>query len=158
MRNALLAAGLALVLSPFAFAGETWLRIDRPDASLRADLPDTAIEYPGFVWLPDTDLAVRHGRAGERLHAVVEPFGMRVAQIIGGMFGGAFFDLQGCHGQCNPSKGLEPVNARAAKTCRDLAPGIQARLQKTQAGAARCRWFYDGRWPIKSARTGAPCA
>lgn len=78
MRNALLAAGLALVLSPFAFAGETWLRIDRPDASLRADLPDTAIEYPGFVWLPDTDLAVRHGRAGERLHAVVEPFGMRV--------------------------------------------------------------------------------
>lgn len=78
MRNALLAAGLALVLSPLSFADETWLRIDRPDASLRADLPDAAIEYPGFIWLPDTDLVVRHGRAGERLHAVAEPFGMRV--------------------------------------------------------------------------------
>ncbi len=78
MRNAFFAAGLALVLSPFAFAGETWLRIDRPDASLRADLPDAAIEYPGFVWLPDTEAAVSHRRAGERLHAVAEPFAMRI--------------------------------------------------------------------------------
>lgn len=78
MRNALFAAGLALVLSPFALAGETWLRIDRPEASLRAELPASAIEYEGFVWLPDTGSALRRGLAGERVHAVVDPFGLSI--------------------------------------------------------------------------------
>ncbi|MBY6204198.1 S8 family serine peptidase [Halomonas denitrificans] len=78
MRNVFFAAGLALVLSPYALAGETWLRIDRPDASLRADLPAAAIEYPGFVWLPDDTGAFRHQRAGGRLHAVADPFAMRI--------------------------------------------------------------------------------
>ncbi len=78
MRNAFFAAGLALALSPFALAAETWLRIDRPDASLRAELPASAIEYEGFVWLPDTGSALRRGLAGGRLHAVANPFDMRI--------------------------------------------------------------------------------
>lgn len=49
------AATLTLaLLAAHAAVAEPWLRIDQPDAALRARLPAQAIDYGGFVWLPQS--------------------------------------------------------------------------------------------------------
>ena len=69
-------------------AAETWLRIDRPDAAVRAQLPAEAIDYGSFVWLPAPANALPDpARGASRSHRVEDPFALPL--------GGRAVDLAG---------------------------------------------------------------
>lgn len=71
-----LTAALALVsLSTFA---ETWVRIDRPDPALRQALPESAIEYPGFVWLPEAEVNALPASTASATRRKTHPFAIRI--------------------------------------------------------------------------------
>ncbi|MFW5926616.1 MAG: S8 family serine peptidase [Wenzhouxiangella sp.] len=75
-----LIASLALVLASgliwinSAHAGEDWLRIDQPGPELRSSLPDAAIDYGEFVWVPAeaADASLRTGST----RVIENPFAM----------------------------------------------------------------------------------
>jgi serine protease AprX len=61
-----------------ATSGNDWLRIDRPTAAERDQAPDTAIDYGGFLWLPESAARSMTLPSGERVQRVANPFALRV--------------------------------------------------------------------------------
>jgi len=77
---AVLAAVLWLACAPAAGEAGAWLRVDPGPEDARAPLPEGAIVYPGFVWLPEAAAAgVAPGRVQAR---VADPFAMRVGEYV----------------------------------------------------------------------------
>lgn len=68
---------LALLCCGTSLHAETWLRVDRPSAQLRANLPAGAIDYGAFVWMPQTstpddDLGAQVLRSENPFHLVID--------------------------------------------------------------------------------------
>ncbi|NDY94265.1 S8 family serine peptidase [Wenzhouxiangella limi] len=82
LRHNMLAVALAALLGFLpgsrALADEVWVRIDQPDTMLRAQLPDEAIDYGAFVWMPERVLPDA-ARGVSRIHRQERPFSMPVA-------------------------------------------------------------------------------
>ena len=58
-------------------SAQDWLRIDRPDAALRAQLPAEALDYGRFIWIPADSLAPDQ-RIGRQVHSRPSPFSVPV--------------------------------------------------------------------------------
>lgn len=68
---------LGLLTLPQARADEAWVRVDRPDAAVRAQMPAEAIDYGAFIWMPERVLpAAARGTAS--VHRIERPFAMPV--------------------------------------------------------------------------------
>lgn len=67
---------LGLGLTQIANA-EDWIRIDQPDAALRAQLPPDALDYGRFIWLPAASLPER-ARSPRRIQHRANPFAMPI--------------------------------------------------------------------------------
>ena len=69
--------GLGLIGTVPAEANEIWVRIDAPEPALRAQLPVEAIDYGGFIWMPERALP-SVARSSHRIHRVEQPFALPV--------------------------------------------------------------------------------
>ncbi|MCC6592993.1 MAG: S8 family serine peptidase [Xanthomonadales bacterium] len=149
---------LALLLGGHAYA-DTWLRIDRPDAALRARLPASAIDYGGFVWLPEQDAPelATHARAQRVVDAhALSIDGARVDPLQGvvaggnpwlqpASHGGADFRLVQLYGPPRPED-LAELQAAGVRAVRYLAPfsyivwADAEQLATLQSRSAAVRW------------------
>lgn len=149
---------LALLAAGHAHA-ESWLRIDRPDDALRARLPQQAIDYGGFVWLPEQSAPELASDArAQRLadpHALVID-GMRIDPLQGvaaagnpwlqpANHTGADFRLVQLHGPPR-AEDLAELDAAGVRAVRYLAPfsyivwADEAQLATLQSRSAAVRW------------------
>ncbi|MEM7054961.1 MAG: hypothetical protein AAF446_10505, partial [Pseudomonadota bacterium] len=57
-------------------ANPIWIKIHKPSAEFRQQLPDEAIDYGSFIWMPDQALA---RSAGQRIERIENPFAIDFA-------------------------------------------------------------------------------
>ena len=89
---------LCWLVWPGIAGAQDWLRIDRPDPALRAQLPAEALDYGRFIWVPADSLAP-DAQVGRYTHSRPSPFAVPVD--------GRPVDLAGAPGLDRPRPGRD---------------------------------------------------
>lgn len=152
-------ACLSALISTAPAAAEDWLRIDQPDAALRANLPPRAIDYGGFVWMPAS--AGRSLPPGTVALSLTDPHrmsidGMRIDPLAGlpassdpwlqpSPLAGPDFRLVQLHGPPR-AEDLDELRAAGVRPVRYLAPfsyivwASAAQLETLRGRSGSVRW------------------